>query len=160
MQCHRTAPAATAQTQRTHASAPCRPVLRCLRSDAAVRPAAVQSGRCHRCAHVATAYCRGGGNRNSDTTGHGCRRYYATRAGHTQAGHIARASLESVALQCKELLDAMAKDAKAVIDRHAFKAADLRVDGERRGGCGSDGRASHSQPPTATASTTPHPQAA
>lgn len=49
--------------------------------------------------------------------------------GHTTAAHVVRAALEAVAAQCKEVYDAMAADAAGVVDRAAFAAADLRVDG-------------------------------
>ena len=49
---------------------------------------------------------------------------------HTRSAHIVRAALESVAFQCKEVLDAMANDAARVLHAgDAYKSAALRVDG-------------------------------
>jgi glycerol kinase len=50
-------------------------------------------------------------------------------SGGTSRGHIARATLEAVAFQSRELLDAMAKDARHVLDKSVVKGNDLKVDG-------------------------------
>jgi glycerol kinase len=77
---------------------------------------------------------------------------YAGLSGHTTKAHIARAALEAVAHQSKEILDAMTKDARKVITekakastresahaaRDAFAHADLRVDGEEVNACMND----------------------
>lgn len=52
-------------------------------------------------------------------------------SGFTRQGHIARAALEAVALQCKDLLDAMGRDAvgAGVLTREAWRSAGIKVDG-------------------------------